>query len=391
MRKVPAITRGFGPRTIVRVTLLENIAEEWQPDLVFLVPVKNHEEATSLRNLLKSGLDNVSLITSSLDLFNIWGAPAVFDEKSSLQDGDIAAVDDNMSYVHVLIRETDLHHTVFLTNRCNSNCLMCSQPPTPQDDSWLIDEACRIATHMRTSPAELGFSGGEPLLLGKDLRRVLDTFIDRHQDTDLSILSNGRLFADKSFSDMILKGLDRKVSWMIPLYGHADFLHDFVMQSHGAFEETLSGILHIHEQQHIIQLRTVLIRPVLEYLPDFCDFIGKNLPFVYEVALMACEPIGFALANREVSDVDLRDWQDELRAGIKSLERANVKVILMNIPLCSISPDLWKYAKQSISDWKRAFAPECSKCSVQERCSGLFSWHFHKKVMKVNRIEVINV
>lgn len=390
MRKVSAIAKGFGPRTIVRVTLLENMAAEWKSDLKFLVPAANSDEATTLRSLLQAGLDNVALLTSSSDFFNRWDGSAVLDERSSLQDGDVAAVGDNMSHVHVLIRETDQHHTVFLTNRCNSNCLMCSQPPTPQDDSWLIDEACQVAVHMRASPALLGFSGGEPLLLREGLRKVLDTFILRHPATELDILSNGRLLASKPFSDKILGGLDKKISWMIPLYGHSDFLHDFVVQSHGAFEETLSGLLHLHEQKQAIQLRTVLIRPVLEYLPAFCDFIGKNLPFVFEVALMACEPIGFALANREVSDIDLRDWQNELKAGIKALERANVNVILMNAPLCAIPPDLWKYAQKSISDWKRDFSPECAECSVKDSCSGLFSWHFQREqAMKVNRIEGI--
>ena len=180
---------------------------------------------------------------------------------------------------------------------------------------------------------------------------------------------------------------------MVPLYGHADFLHDFVVQSYGAFEETLAGLLHLHAQQQSIQLRTVLIRPVLENLPAFCEFIGKNLPFVREVALMACEPIGFALANRELSDIDLRDWQAELAAGIKVLERAKIKVILMNAPLCALSPELWTYAHKSISDWKRVFAPECAECSVKADCAGLFSWHSQREqAMTINRIEgVTNV
>ena len=180
---------------------------------------------------------------------------------------------------------------------------------------------------------------------------------------------------------------------MITLYGHADYLHDFIVQSHGAFEETLAGLLNLHACKQEIQLRTVLIRPVLEYLPAFCEFLSKNLPFIREVALMACEPIGFALANRELSDIDLRDWKYKLEEGVKILERSNIKVIIMNAPLCVLPADLRKYAHKSISDWKRKFEPECNECSVKEDCSGLFTWY--SKVndsMKINKIEgIVNV
>lgn len=388
MRKVPARTIGFTPRTIARVVLLEHLAAEWQPGLQFLVRVSDAVEASKLGALRKAGLANVAPFTAQSEIFESWDRAVLLECEDALQGGDVTAVGEGMNYVHVLIRETDQHHTVFLTNRCNSNCLMCSQPPTPQDDSWLVDEACRLAEHMRASPTFLGFSGGEPLLLGDRLGEVLDTFMARHPTTEFDILSNGRLLADRSFADQLLGGLGKRMSWMIPLYGHADFLHDFVVQHHGAFEETLAGLLHLQNWHQAIQLRTVLIRPVLEHLPAFCEFIGKNLPFVREVALMGCEPIGFALANREMTNINLCEWQDELAAGIKALERLQVKVILMNVPLCNLSPELRKYAQKSISDWKRTFEPECADCSVSADCSGIFSWHAKgDHAMKIHRIE----
>jgi His-Xaa-Ser system radical SAM maturase HxsC len=393
MRKVPAAAKGFAPRTIVRVTSMEHLTAQWKPELQLLVPGLSLECLDKHKQLLSSGVTNVALLTASQELFNLWDGPVVLDKERSMRQGDVAAVGDEVSYAHILIRETDRHHTVFLTNRCNSNCLMCSQPPTSADDSWLIDEACQVAIHMNESPALLGFSGGEPLLLGEGLRKVLDTFISHHPTTDFDLLSNGRLLAHKPFSDQLLNGLDKQISWMIPLYGHVDFLHDFVVQSHGAFEETIAGLLHLHAQRQAIQLRTVLIRPVLEHLPAVCEFIAKNLPFVREVALMACEPIGFALANRDLSDIDLRDWEIELRTSINVLERAHINVILMNTPLCVLHPELWKYAHKSISDWKQEFASECAECSVKADCVGVFSWHFERQqAMKIKRIEgVANV
>lgn len=393
MRKLSVQTRGFAPRTIIRVVLLQELQAEWRQDLQFVVIIKNFNDMEKVKVLINAGLNNVTPLMYSLEAFDEWSGAAVLDKEGKLAEGDVAAVGDDMVEAHILFRESDQHHTVFLTNQCNSNCLMCSQPPTLRDDSWLIDEACKIAEHMRISPGVLGFSGGEPLLLGKRLREVIDIFILKHPTTKLELLSNGRLLANEEFSSQLLKNLEQKVTWMIPLYGHADFLHDFVVQSYGAFEETLSGLLNLQAQQQQIQLRTVLIRPVLENLPVFCEFIGKNLPFVREVALMACEPIGFARGNRELSDMDLRDWREELEVGIKVLERYQVNVILMNTPLCALPERLWKFAHKSISDWKRTFDSECTGCSVKSDCSGLFSWYSKEKnAMKIQVIQgVVNV
>jgi His-Xaa-Ser system radical SAM maturase HxsC len=165
------------------------------------------------------------------------------------------------------------------------------------------------------------------------------------------------------------------VTWLVPLYGHADFLHDFVVQSYGAFDQTIAGLLALREQEQPVQLRVVLIEPVLAALPELCRFIGRNLPFVREVALMACEPIGFALANRERCEVDLLDWSETLERSARELQRHRVPFLFMNTPLCSIPSSLWPYAHKSISDWKNVYADECVRCTVKAACSGLFAWH----------------
>ena len=38
-----------------------------------------------------------------------------------------------------------------------------------------------------------------------------------------------------------------RCTWMVPLYGHADFLHDYIVQSPGAFDETIDGLLTLHD------------------------------------------------------------------------------------------------------------------------------------------------
>jgi His-Xaa-Ser system radical SAM maturase HxsC len=204
---------------------------------------------------------------------------------------------------------------------------------------------------------------------------VLTTFADLHPTTRFEVLTNGRLFHDRDLATALLTGLPPRVWWMIPLYGHADFLHDYVVQTEGAFDQTIDGLLTLHEHGQSVQLRIVLIEPTLRILPELCTFIGKNLPFVRQVALMGCEPTGFALANRSVCEVNVLDWQESLTQAVQRLVRAGIPTALMNLPLCALPESLHPFAHRSISDWKRVYATACQGCRLQDDCCGLFASH----------------
>jgi His-Xaa-Ser system radical SAM maturase HxsC len=358
MRRVVASFSSDVAEGVRRVVLADHLQGEWVPDLRFLVHVRSESDRTSAQRLVAGGTDNVGWVVGD-----------------GLRDGDVVAPLPGKGQVVVLFRESDEHHSLLMTNRCNSYCLMCSQPPTPQDDSWLVEEAFDAIRHLRLPPRTLGLSGGEPLLLGAQLRRVLDCIATTHPTTAVEVLTNGRRLSDPALASLLLNSSSRNISWLVPLYGHADFVHDFVVQAPGAFDETLGGLLALQEHGQQIQLRVVLIKPVLETLTELCGFIGRNLPFVREVALMACEPIGFAMANREHCEVDLADWTETLQAATQVLKRHRVQFLFMNMPLCSLPRNLWGYAHKSISDWKNVYDSECSACAVRDQCSGLFAWH----------------
>lgn len=341
-----------------RLVSANHLAAQWQPDLRILVIACSDEERSCVEQIKAAGLLNVDWI-----------------ESSGVHAGDVVVRLINRDEVAVLHRPSDMHHSLQLTNRCNSYCLMCSQPPTQVDDEWMVQEALDVVLHMADSPVVIGLSGGEPLLLGTKLRDVLDRIGDYHPGTRVEVLTNGRLLAREELSRSILCGLRTSTTWLVPLYGHADFLHDFVVQTPGAYEQTIEGLLNLQVYRQSIQLRIVLIRPVLENLPELCAFIGRSLPFVKEVALMACEPIGFALANRDLCEVDLVDWHETLRRSARHLRRYAIPFLFMNTPLCALPIDLHQYAHRSISDWKAVYTPECEACDVKSDCSGLFAWH----------------
>jgi His-Xaa-Ser system radical SAM maturase HxsC len=374
MRNVQARCVCIKRRTVMRVTSVESLAAKWRPGLSWLVCASEATDIAAVERIARGGLGGLTVLKGGSDE-ECSALPTVYGRTEDFEEDDVVAATPDRSYVQVLYRASDIHHTVFLTNRCNSYCLMCSQPPTPGEDSWLVEEAKQVAKHIDPSPQVVGFTGGEPLLLGGQLRDVLDAFALYHPSTRLEILTNARLLCDTSLSVPLLTGISGRVTWMVPLYGHADFLHDFVVQSHGAFNETVDGILTLQQYKQPVQIRTVLIEPVLQILPEMCHFIARNLPFVQEVALMGCEPIGFALANRHVCQVDITNWCSALIRAVRELRRADLTPVLMNLPLCALPAELRPYAHRSISDWKQVYAPECDGCAARVSCCGLFAWY----------------
>lgn len=375
MRRVMVQAVGLPGRQLYRVSTIRDALQEWLPDLNYLVKIASTDDALLVVRIKASGVTNLLPYFVENAFGPLLEGHHVVLNEGDFEPDDIVAIAGGTGFAQVLYRHSDVHHAVFLTNRCNSYCLMCSQPPTRHDDSWLVNEAIQLARFIRRSPPALGFSGGEPLLLGRRLREVLETFRRHHPDTIFEVLTNGRRLESRELAAELLTGLEGRIRWLVPLYGQAEFLHDFVVQSAGAFEETLAAILNLQQYAQPIQLRIVLIEPVLKELSALCSFIVRSLPFVQQVALMGCEPIGFALANRGVCEVDLADWQEDLSASAAILRRGRVPYVFMNTPLCALPEELWSDVNRSISDWKQVYSPECQDCSVQSSCPGLFAWY----------------
>ena len=95
--------------------------------------------------------------------------------------------------------------------------------------------------------------------------------------------------------------------------------------------------------------------------------------FVDHVALMGLEPIGFAKMNAARLWIDPLEYQAQLGEAAHTLARAGVTVSIYNHQLCVLDRGLWPFARQSISDWKNEYLPECVNCAARHQCGGFFS------------------
>jgi His-Xaa-Ser system radical SAM maturase HxsC len=288
-----------------------------------------------------------------------------------LDDGDVVAVDPN-GFVRTLYRRASAHNFILVTDQCNSYCLMCSQPPKAIDDFDRLDEHLRLIDLIDPATESLGITGGEPTLFGDGFLTLIERCRDRLPDTALHVLTNGRMFFYRRFAAKLGALRHPRLVLGIPLYSDVDSAHDYVVQAHGAFEETVLGIQHLDEHGVAVELRVVLHRLTIPRLSSLAAFIVRNFPFVCHVALMGLEMFGLVHRNLEELWIDPVDYQNELAGAAHILRDAGIAVSIYNHQLCVLQRELWPLARKSISDWKNVYLPACDGCAVLERCGGFF-------------------
>ncbi|MDB5334943.1 MAG: moaA 3 [Planctomycetaceae bacterium] len=290
-----------------------------------------------------------------------------------LTDGDIVYLQPRSGELWVLYRRSSPSNSMLLTERCNSRCLMCSQPPKDSDDFHLIETYFRAIPLMDPATPELGITGGEPTLLGPHLLDLIRECKTHLPHTALHMLSNGRLLSYLSLCQELAEIDHPDLMIGIPLYSDIASKHDFVVQAQGAFDETMRGIMNLERCGLRVELRVVLHRATVDRLPSLARFIARNLPFVEHIALMGLEMMGYVRINLESLWIDPFDYQPSLLAAVRTLTQHRMNVSIYNHQLCTLDEELWPYARKSISDWKNEYLEVCDHCAIRDACGGFFS------------------
>ena len=265
-------------------------------------------------------------------------------------------------------------NTLFTTSQCNNNCIMCCQPPLKVDD---IDELYQHNVEIIKSAPKgipvVGISGGEPALLGNCLIELIELIRKELPNSDIHLLTNGRLFKDSDYTQKVVKAADGKLIAGIPL--HSDYFqdHDIIAGAKRAYYETIAGIFNLAALGATIELRIVINRLNYNRLPQMADFIHKNLPFVAWTAFMAMEHVGNAIKNEHHIWIEPQEYIHYLSNAVKIMYQWNMDVSIYNIPLCLLPDEMHVFARQSVSDWKTKYLEICNECTVKNQCCGLFA------------------
>jgi His-Xaa-Ser system radical SAM maturase HxsC len=149
-------------------------------------------------------------------------------------------------------------------------------------------------------------------------------------------------------------------------------LHDYIVQARGAFDQTIVGLHQLARWRVPVELRIVLHKLSIPRLRHLVEFISRNLPFAVHVAFMGLEPTGYTPYNREKLWIDPFEYRDVLADAVDYLSIRGMRVSVYNLQRCVLPRSLWRYARQSISDWKNIYLPECDGCVERAACAGFF-------------------
>ncbi len=180
---------------------------------------------------------------------------------SHLKAGDVVVLHPRSGHVRTLFRPDSQHNALLVTERCNSFCLMCSQPPIDRDDPELVGINLEAIRLMDPPPKTLGITGGEPTLLGSDLFRLFEAIREKLPQTYIHMLTNGRRFAWLDFIEAFVEARPDRLSVGIPVYADNAPDHDYVVQARGAFDQTIQGLHQLARyNKQFIEIRVVLTR-----------------------------------------------------------------------------------------------------------------------------------
>lgn len=374
--QLPVLQAGDQAPYLVTVTTDEHLPSELKLTRALLM--RKGMNPTGFKAILTKGMDYLRPRLTS-DVFELG------EDYKYLCDGDIIRLDPSTGLMRCVYRRDSDHNTILLTEQCDHYCLMCSQPPKRIDDSWLLTEAKELISLIPKETRSLGLSGGEPTLYGRGFIDLLQHAKTRLPTTAIDVLSNGRAFKDVDFARQYAAVQHPDLLIGIPVYSDDPVRHNYVVQSDGAFDETIRGILNLKSLHQRVEIRIVIHRQTVDRLVQTCEFIARNLLFVDHVALMGLEITGFTRPNLELLWIDPYEYKDLLSEAVAVLNNYGMHASVYNHQLCTLNSDILGNYRKSISDWKNEYLDECRACNKLDDCGGFFSsskQYKHSKYIK---------
>ncbi len=357
----------------IEETIIGKVVKHWS-----LFQSKKGRVLVTDRTLKKKGFN--AIITSGIIAPEITGVYNLQD-LTELNENDIVTI-DNKGLINVIHEANAKHNAIFITGRCNSNCIMCPQPPVKEE----LDRHALNLKHISLllkDTVSIGITGGEPTLIGEKLFEIINHIKKNIPKAFINILSNGIKFENLEYARNFAKNINQNTVVDIPLYSDIDTIHDTIVGSK-TFHRTIKGIYNLAKFNVKIGIRIVVHKMNYDRLPQLAEYIYFNFPFVYQIAFMQMEPIGNAIDNINKLWIDPIDYNNELEEAINILHYRDLHVSIYNSQLCILSSKMRKFAVKSISEWKNIYFDECKDCALKPECPGFFasSKDYHSRGIK---------
>lgn len=343
----------------------------------FLARIRFSEE--NLQDDLNYGL-NLAVINSSNQTvtFYPWGrryqiSDSEWKKWSLLHDCDAISIEE--SGICYRFYDSQADDAVIVTGlACNTNCIMCPVNEQARDhaSTSTAEDIIRQVRYYGSDIHHVTITGGEPTLMMLDLPEVIKTVQGQCPNAAILILTNGRTFSVDGYAKLFNHLMHKEDQIAIPIHGSTAELHDKITQAYGSFLQTKHGLENLAYGAMQIEIRIVVSKLNYQDISSIVDFV-LGLPRVSVVNFIALEMCGSAIMNKDHVWIEYPEAAQACEDGIEKLIRAGIDVGLYNFPRCVVHHKYWALCKDSISDYKIRFAPECDSCKVKSICGGVFN------------------
>ncbi len=277
---------------------------------------------------------------------------------------------------------------ICLWNKCNSKCIMCTNPSDFQDRDPFEDYSFTklkrriIAAKIFDKDGNLIddkiiLTGGEPTI-HPDFFKILSFIRKKFPPVIIELDTNGRRFYYPSFTKKVL-GFGR-INIYTSLHGFDSKTHDAITRTRGSFSQTIKGIENVLRYKtlglHQLELRIIITKLTYQYAEKILRFIKEKFPGVDRVVIIFMEMEGQAGKNFKIVGLTHSQFKKFIPKIAKWIDKFK-EFRFYHFPLCTIEPSLWKYTWRTLPEYEVTFVTDCKNCFYRKYCLGV-----HKDYLK---------
>lgn len=278
---------------------------------------------------------------------------------------------------------------ICLWNKCNSKCIMCTNPANfqardPYKDYSFGQLKKRISKmkifdkNGKLIDDKVILTGGEPTI-HPDFFKILAFTRKKFPPVIIELDTNGRRFCYPSFTKKVL-GFGR-INIYTSLHGFNPKTHDAITRTPGSFSQTLKGIENILKHKtlglHQLELRIIITKLTYRATEKILKFIKENFPQIDRVVIIFMEMEGQAGKNFKIVGLTHTKFQKSIPKIAKWIDKFK-ELRFYHFPLCTIAPSLWKHTWRTLPNYEVTFLPGCKNCLYQKYCLGIHQDYLEK-------------
>ena len=280
-----------------------------------------------------------------------------------------------------------------LWNKCDNRCVMCTNGADfASQPSVLYGLKAQIGKFERCLQGEGGvylknpdktdfisLTGGEPTL-HPDFFKLLVYFRKRLPSAAITLLTNGRRFADLRFARRFAKAARPPFTVAVALHSSSEKVHDRVAGVPGAFRQTMAGLDNLFACGAArIEVRIVLHRLNLGGFACLLSAIRERFPFPDRlgVAVIHYEIEGMSAENHDRVSLRLSESAAAINSALPLISGYK-DIRFYHFPLCLIRKELRSRCWITLPEEDRIYSGKCADCGLRGRCLGLMLEYYRK-------------